>query len=196
MSSIELRIRKMQSGETVIAEFESVDDCRIWLKDRPQFIEVLGVSGGDVPHSVQDELRNVMRPLDDEERVFEAQAEAKYQAELEAFAKKEEERRAAELEAYKESMKTADPSRPLPATWSREEGVKVADPYDPREVTEAARDAVIAWVRERDTWVEKRNQVVDTATVQVYPLELPADAESRVLHGGQFTTAMVDPPSN
>jgi hypothetical protein len=186
----------MKSGETLIAEFENADDCRSWLKDRPQFIEVLGVTSSDVPHALQDELRKLMRPVDEEERVFEAKAEAKYQAELESFAEKEKERRAAELEAYKESMKTADPARPLQATWNREDGVKVSDPYDPREVTEAAREAVVAWVRERDTWVERRNQIVDSATVQVYPLDLPEDAESRVLHGGQFTVAMADPENN
>ena len=54
-------------------------------------------------------------------------------------------------------MAKADPNRPIALRWDIEEGYSVADPYDKREITEAARLAVEGWIAERNTWIADEN---------------------------------------
>jgi hypothetical protein len=70
--------------------------------------------------------------------------------------------------------------------WDLDAGFSVADPYDPRPISDAAKQAVLEWIAERNSWVESRGQVVGEALVEVYPGPVP-DKKSRVLPGGTFT---------
>ena len=67
------------------------------------------------------------------------------------------------------------------------------DPFDPRETPDAAKEAVLAWVAERNGWVSERELVVVEANVMVLPGTLPAGTD-RVLPGGQFVPAAAPKP--
>jgi len=69
----------------------------------------------------------------------------------------------------------------------RPEGqLRLADP-DPREIPPVVRDAVLAWVAERNTWVHARRARVARATVTVWPAAVPGgDEAERCQAGGQF----------
>jgi hypothetical protein len=185
MPKLDLRIRDLNTGETVYAGFESEVDAAMWLRDRPKFTEVLGVTTHGLPEDVYKLLRGAARPLDPEEEALKrkrekAADEAKAKAAEEAKAKSE-----AEMAAWREAQKVADPNRPMTIRWSPEDGCKLADPDDPREITAEASAAVKAWVEEREEWLRARDQLVDEAEVTVWPGPLPK-GESRVAAGGQF----------
>jgi hypothetical protein len=67
--------------------------------------------------------------------------------------------------------------------WRFDSGMRLTDPLDTRPITEAARDAVFAFIAERNEWVEKRGQCVGECTVKVWPGKLPAGKEERVAEG-------------
>lgn len=195
MAKLDLRIRDLKTGETLHAAFESEEDARAWLADRPQFTEVMGVATHGLATEVYNALRAVVRPLDDEEKAFQKQlAAAEEQVDRERMALEDRIDRA-EVERHKQAMRTADPDRPMMITWTYDLGVRSGDPLDPREVTEVAREAVLAWVRERDEWVKDRGQMVGEANVTVWPGALPHGETERVQRGGVFypTTAPTTP---
>lgn len=191
-TKLQLKVRNLESGETLIAELDSVDDALIWLRERPRFVDVLGVLSEHLSQEQHDALRAAMRPLDDEEKALEQKIQREVEAAIDAQMEKERARAQRELAAHVERMKSADPARPMQVLWSRSEGFRLVDEYDPREVTEAAKEAITAWIAERNTWVEGRGQVVDSATVEVYPAELPPGVDERVRPGGQFTATLAD----
>ncbi len=168
MAPIDLRLRNLENGELLLASFDNEVDAGLWLHDRPPMMEVLGVIAQSDDAAIHAALRRAVRDLDDAER------------------KADEERRAdEERAAYLETMRTADPARPMQVAWSLAGGFAPVDPMDPRDITDDVRAAVLAWVRERDGWVADRGLVVGEATVTVWPLAVP-DGESRVHRGGQF----------
>ncbi len=178
-----LRIRDLKTGILDDQEFASIDLARAWLEKRPRFEEVLGVPTEGVPNEVNQELKRLCRPLDDEEKAASAALDAKVEAER-------EQRRAAAVaekllaqQQLAAEMKTADPKRPMKVRWSYDAGFSNVD--DDRPVSDLAKEAVLAWVRERDEWVADRGQIVGDATLQVWPGELPA-GEERVARGGTF----------
>jgi hypothetical protein len=187
MSKLDLRIRDLNTAELLHAPFEDEVEAARWLIDRPPFIEVLGVATHGLPREVYAMLKGVARPLNDEERAISERLDAAEREEMaradEASRRQDEE----EIAAYREAQKTADPNRPMTLCWSIAEGVTHDDPYDPREITAEARDAVMAWVRERDEWVRDRGQRVGEALVTAWPGPVPA-GDDRVLAGGQFFT--------
>jgi hypothetical protein len=188
MAKLDLMLRDLKTGETVNAMFESEDDARVWLEDRPRFTQVLGVATHGLPDEVYRMLRTAVRPLDDEEtalnRAIEARAEADERAREEAESRLAE----AEMAAHREAMRRADPERPMAITWELDGEMRLADAADPREITPEARAAVLAWIRERDGWVADRGQVVGEAQLAVWPGRLPPDAGGeRVLPGGRFS---------
>ena len=83
-------------------------------------------------------------------------------------------------------MRSADPNRPMQISWSLEGDFAMMDPADEREITPAAKEAVLEWVRERDGWVADRGLMVNEAVLTVWPGPLPK-GESRVQPGGTFT---------
>jgi hypothetical protein len=178
MSKLELQIRHMHTGKTEIAELPSLDDALAWLAERPQFVQVTKVRTR-VPESVETRLREAMRPLDAAEKALQRQqdeaAEAARRAELE--------RMQAEAEAETASAGGAA-DREMELRFTRGEGLVLADPSDTREITEAARRAALAWLRERESWVHPRRQHVAAATLRVWPASVPSGNESdRVLDG-------------
>ena len=185
MAPIDLRLRNLENGELLLASFDNEVDAGLWLHDRPPMMEVLGVIAQSDDAAIHAALRRAVRDLDDAERAvverLDAEAERAY-----AERKADEERRAdEERAAYLETMRTADPARPMQVAWSLAGGFAPVDPMDPRDITDDVRAAVLAWVRERDGWVADRGLVVGEATVTVWPLAVP-DGESRVHRGGQF----------
>lgn len=186
MASIDLRLRNLETCELLIASFESEVDAALWLRERPAMMEVLGVIAQSADPALHNALKRALRPLDPDEAAIverlDAEAEAAYQQ------RQEEEARRAEADrvAHIEEMRTADPARPMQLRWSLDGGFAPVDPADERPISDEVREAVIAWVRERDTWVIDRGQVVGEATVTVWPLALPA-GEDRVQRGGRFS---------
>jgi hypothetical protein len=185
MAPIDLRLRNLDTAELLIASFESEVDAALWLRERPRMMEVLGVIAQTDDHAVHLALRSALRPLDEDEAAVVARLDA--ESELAFAARQEEEaRRAAEeREAHREALRHADPKRPMHVNWTLRDGFVPGDPADEREINADVREAILAWVRERDTWVADRGLVVGEAVVTVWPLEVPP-GESRVQRGGQF----------
>lgn len=194
---IQLKIRDMRTGEAKVAEFESVDDAEAWLKERPQFVEVLGPAREDALTPGEDtRLRSALRPMDDDEKKAQAEQDERDLKAMRAMMAKEAERAEQQLAAQREANRNADPNRLMHVVWERGEGCRNADPADDRPLTELITKAVEAWVAERNTWVHPRNKYLIDASVQVWPGTIPNDGteEERVERGGQFNTAFGTPP--
>lgn len=194
MAKLDLRLRDLETAELLIASFESEDDAATWLRERPPMMEVLGLIADSSDPAMHQMLRAAVRPLDADEaevvqRMDAADAVARAARELEHAR-----RAASDAEAHREAMRTADPNRPMQVAWGLAEGFAMMDPADEREITQAAKDAVLEWVRERDGWVIDRGQMVHEAVVTVWPGPLPA-GESRVLPGGKFVPAARPAPA-
>lgn len=183
---IDMKVRQMKTGQTLVATLDNFEDAVAWLKQRPDFTEVLGVLSESLSPRQRETMRDSMRPYTEEERTFQAELRAeddrrimaqmaKEQAEWEQRAKEEMER---QLEA--------DPNRPMSIRWHREEGFSAGDGNDPREITDAAKQAILAWIAERNTWVADRNQEVLEAHVEVFLDEIPTGREDDRVVGGQF----------
>lgn len=178
-----LRLRDLQTGDPFTKEFDSVGSAIPWLRERPRFTEVLGVVFEGISKEDNDRMKEAMRPLDDDERASMQRLDA---AEREAKQKRaEERRREAETaeQAQREAAKGADKDRPMEVEYryDREELLKT-DKYDDRDITDAVKEAVTAWVRERMEWVADRGQTVGQAKITLYPRDVPKGKE-RVLHG-------------
>jgi hypothetical protein len=185
MAKLDLRLRDLETADLLIASFESEDDAATWLRERPHMMEVLGLIAESSDPAMHQMLRAAARPLDPDEAVVVQRMDA---ADAEARAVREAEHirhAAADAEAHRETMRNADPARPMQITWAHEEGFSMMDPADEREITAAAQEAVLAWVRERESWVAERGQYVAEAVVTVWPASLP-EGESRVKPGGRF----------
>jgi hypothetical protein len=184
---IKLRIRNLKTRETGVADFKAEADALVWLKQRPPFVDVMGVAGQTpVPMEVQDRLKAAIRPLDADELIAEREMElAIEKEELE----REKEARRQEVEAHEkhlEAMRTADPERLMEITWRFNGEMRLTDAHDPRPITDAAREAVLAWIAERNEWVAGRGQCVGECTVKVWPGKLPAKDSERVKEGRFF----------
>jgi hypothetical protein len=180
--NVDLKVHDLQKGEQGTLTFESVEAAKTWLKARPQFTEVLGVAS-QITKDVSDELKACMRALDEDEkrRLQELEQAAAEEARQRAEAKRAEAQ--AEAERHRAEMANADPNRPMEVRYCVDEAMSLVDAADPREITPEAREAVTEWVKERNTWVESRGQVVGIAKVQVWPGPLPEGQEERVVHG-------------
>jgi hypothetical protein len=174
MSKVQLKIRRMQTGEELVAELDSIDDAKQWLAQRPPFVEVVRVMSR-LDEATEAELRDAMRTLDDDERAWREQADARQEAERRA----ELQRMQAEaLAAEAAAGPGDDPSRPMELAWKRGEGLRRVDPDDDREISEASRRVVAHWLRERDGWMHERRQHVAAATLRVWPASVPGGNES------------------
>jgi hypothetical protein len=185
MARLDLRLRNLENSELLIASFESEDDAETWLADRPHMMEVIGLIAESSDPAMHLRLRQAARPLDADEaavvrRMDEADAVARAEQAVEHARRAE-----AEAEAHREELRRADPDRPLQISWTPGGGFSMVDPADAREVTRAAQDAVLEWVRERDGWVADRGLTIGEAVVTVWPGPVPK-GESRVQPGGRF----------
>ena len=182
MAEFEVKVRNLKTGETMIASMADAEQCIAWLGERPPFIEILTVLS-DVSPADQRRLKEAMRPYDDEEIAL----KKKYDQELAEALQKRYAEELALIESDKkgEVPADADPHRPLAVKYEVDEGLRVVD--DDRELTDAAREACLAWVAERNEWVKGKGQIVGEAHLEVWPAEVPdGDESKRVLEGGRF----------
>lgn len=185
MTKIELRIRRLEEGDVVVAEFADVDAAETWLRERPPFVEVLRMET-PVAAEIEARLRSAMRPLDDRER----ERQEEHQRTLLS-------QRTAELQQVRVEDEEApvQPDRLMHLRWERTRGLTMVDAHDDRTIPPVVYDAVDAWVAERDTWVVDRGEWLVAATLSVWPATIPSgrDAE-RVIPGGQFVTGKLPSP--
>jgi hypothetical protein len=181
---IKLRIRNLQSREVGVAAFETDAEALLWLKARPPFVEVMGMAGQvNVPAEIQERLRAAMRPLDGDERLAEREMELAIEKE---DLEREKAARAHEVEAqakHQETLRTSDPERLMEIRWRFDTGMVLVDAHDTRDITDAAREAVLAWIAERNEWVAGRGQTVGECTVKAWPGKLPPSQAERVQEG-------------
>lgn len=184
--AIELRVRDLRTGEASIVGFDSEETALGWLAARPQYTDILGAATLDLPSDQVGRLRAALRPLDAEEKKLEQALNAEAE---EAARKRNEEqgrREAAERDAHRAAMKSADPNRPMEVHWMFNREMEIADPADERKITDEAREAVLEWIRERDEWVRDRGQVVGDAKVTVWPGPIPAKEGGQRVKIGTF----------
>jgi tRNA(Ser,Leu) C12 N-acetylase TAN1 len=180
---IMLKLENMNTGESSFEEFAEEEATIAWLRERPRFTDVLGVVFEGLTREQNDRLKATMRPLDDEEKAAEKALVEKREKEAEA----QREVRAREDEvaqaAHRAAQKDLNPNRPMEVRYRYDTGLSLTDRDDPREISEEVRAAVMAWVAERNEWVDSRGQIVGEAKVTVHPGALPTPGMDRVQHG-------------
>jgi hypothetical protein len=184
MDKLVLRLRDLRTGDGSTETFGDEAAAVAWLRDRPRFIEVRGVATLDVPSEVNARLRAALRPLDPEEIEKEKELDAQLDAAARARNEEQQQKEKAASEAHRAAMATADPHRVMEVHFRYDKPLELTDAADKREITPEAREAVMAWVRERDEWVKDRGQVVGDAKVSVLPGPVPSGAER--VKGGSF----------
>lgn len=173
----------MQTGEATTQEFADEEATIAWLKERPPFIDVLGVVFEGLTREQNDRLKSAMRPYDADEKAAEKALVDKRRAEADAARDARAREDAAAQSAHREAQKNLDPNRMMEVRYRYDSGLSLVDRDDPREISEEVRAAVMAWVAERNEWVESRGQIVGEAKVTVYPAALPKPGADRVKHG-------------
>lgn len=181
-TKLDLRVCDLHTGDTSAVSFAGEAEAAEWLRARPKFTEVLGVLTVGLPAEVDARLRAELRPLDAEESELREQLDAAIAGAARARQAAEQARLLATESAHRETMRTADPSRPMELHWTFTDGLSAQDPSDPRPISDEVRAAVLAWVRERDEWVESRGQVVGDAKITVWPGAVP-EGQERVKSG-------------
>ena len=184
MPKIELMIRKLETGELLNAEFQNENECEQWLVERPNLIEVVKMVSKVEPE-LEAHLRQKMRPLDFGELARRDELAKAQRMEIRAQRAQEE----AEAKADEESAEEptgVDPNRAMVVRWGKAQGFYLADEHDEREVPQRVKDAITAWIDERNGWVRDRGQHVSAAIVTVSPA---ADADDLIHPGGQFVTS-------
>lgn len=183
MTTIDLRVRDLTTGVSSLKSFDSEASAIAWLAARPRLVDVLGVATPGIAPELDARLRAALRPLDADEKAHEAKLDAAVAAVARERQEEEQKRARAAEDAHRAAMRTADPNRLLEVHFTYDKGLEKTDPSDPREISDEVREAVLAWVRERDGWVESRGQVVGDAKVAVWPGPLPKGEEERVKRG-------------
>jgi hypothetical protein len=186
MDKLALRVRDLVSGDRSVLEFDDEALAVVWLRGRPRNVEVLGVANLGLAADVNDRLRAAMRPLDPDERERERELEARLDAEARAKNAEAQKREAAQTALHLAAAANADPDRPMEVHYRYDKDLELTDPADKRAITAEVRDAVLAWVRERDEWVKDRGQVVGDAKVAVWPGKLPTSADGERVKSGTF----------
>jgi len=182
MAQIRLRIRQLQDGDVMVAEFPDEDVAEAWLRERPPFIEVLRMESA-APAEIEARLRAAMRPFDDEERGLQDAHQQRLLAQ-----------RTAELKGLMEPEPEPDAGRLMHVRWDRVRGLSLDDSRDDRTIPPAVYAAVDAWVRERDSWVVDRGEQVVAASLSVWPAAVPSGRESdRIEPGAKFVTGTLQP---
>lgn len=185
MPKITLRLEDLKRGDPLFREFEDEEAALAFLRERPRFTDVLGVVFEGLSAEQNARLKAAMRPLDEEER---AASEALVKARERVAEAAREQRRKQEdaaLAARREALKTADPNRPMEVRYLYNADLSLVDAEDGRAISDEAREAVLAWVAERNEWVADRGQIVAEAKVSVWPGALPKAGMDRV-QGGTF----------
>jgi hypothetical protein len=194
--TIELRIKRLDTGESLIAAFESLEDAKTWIAQRPKFMEVLGVVD---PKAVGEEafaeLRDAARPLDDEERAKRFELQEGELEESRAHDVKESERwLSGQAAAAPESDPDPDPASLPPAEpdalmlvrWRK--GRPLANVGDNRPVPDRVRTVVDVWIAERNKWLHPQRRHVGEAELEVWPEDVPSgDEADRIEDGASYS---------
>ena len=188
MSEIVLRVRDLKTGEEGVVRQPSEEAARAWLAARPRFVDVLGLAPtGEHSVEVSNRLKTAVRALDPDELELEADLDAKRDAEVQARLAEKTKQEQASAAAHRAAMASADPNRVMEVHFRYGEELALTDAADTRPITDEAREAVKAWVAERDEWVAGRGQIVGDAKVRVWPgTPLPAAAKGERVQGGSF----------
>jgi hypothetical protein len=186
MSKLELRVRDLKTGDGSVQGFDGEAEALAWLEKRPRFVEVLGVATLELAADVNARLKGALRPLDAEEREAVQKLERDVAAAAAARDEEAAKREQATADAHRAALATADPNRPMEVHFRYDKELELTDAADKRLITAEAREAVMAWIRERDEWVKDRGQMVGDAKVVVYPGPLPAKAGGERVKGGTF----------
>lgn len=180
---IMLKLENMQTGEPAMQEFADEEATIAWLQERPRFTDVLGVVFEGLTKEQNNRLKAAMRPYDDEEKAAEKALGDKRREEADAQraarAKEDEKAQA----AAREAQKNLSPDRPMEVRYRYDSGLSLVDRDDTREISEEIKGLVMAWVAERNEWVESRGQIVGEAKVMVLPGALPKPGANRIQHG-------------
>ncbi len=183
MPKVTLRLRGLEDGEGKVTEQGSIEEAIAWLEKRPRFVEVLGVVFEGISRDDNDRMKTAMRPLDDEEREKVRLLDEKDAAAREKAAEARRRETEAATERMRQEAKTASPNRPMELRYRFDEPeLSKTDQYDDRAVSDAAKEAVRAWVEERQEWVRDRGQTIGEAKVTLYPNEVP-EKKDRVIQG-------------
>ncbi len=184
MADFEVKVRNLETGETLVAGMPDVNACVRWLEERPKNIEILTVlstmSGVD-----RERLEAAMRPYDEGEVAL----KRKYDAARSAAAAEAYADALSKMEAEPVEDPNADPNRPMSVRYEIDEGLSAQG--DSREINAAMREAIAAWVAERNQWIHSRRQMVGEAHLDVWPNAVPED-ETRVREGGRFFPRLMD----
>lgn len=197
--TIEFKIRDIRTGDAQVAELPDLDQAEAWLRERPQFIQIVGlVNEGSMTRGEEARLKEAMRPFDDDEKAFVAEQDRR---DAEAVARqmaREQEMAEKRMAAQREANRSADPNRLMQIFWEKDKGCRNSDQTDERPVTDQAIQAVATWVAERNSWVHSRGQYLINAQVAVYPGTLPegVSEDDRVQAGGQFNVLAGSPEMN
>ncbi len=185
MDKLTLKLQNLTKGETTFKEFDDEESALAYLRARPPMIDVLGVVFEGLSPEQNARLKGAKRPLDAEEQAADKRlADAAERTAEAARALRDKETEAARA-AHREALKTADPNRPMEVRYLYNAPLALIDGMDPRPITDEARAAVLAWVAERNEWVEGRGQMVGEAKVTVWPGPIPKKGADRV-QGGTF----------
>jgi hypothetical protein len=180
---IMLKLENMQTGEPSLEEFPDEEATMAWLRERPRFTDVLGVVFEGLTREQNDRLKAAMKPLDDEEKAAEKALVEKRRQEAEALREKREKEDAVAQAAHREAQKNLNPNRPMEVRYRYDTGLSLVDRDDSRAISDEVRTAVMAWVAERNEWVESRGQIVGEAKITVHPADLPKPNAERIIHG-------------
>lgn len=183
MSKLTLKLRDLMNGDTSFRELAGEEAALAFLRERPRFTEVLGVVFEGLTREQNDRLKAAMRPLDDDERAAEKQLEEKAARAAEAAQEKRRKEEETARAAHREAMKTADPNRLMEVRYRYDGSIAPVDPEDTRPLSDEVKAAVMAWVAERNEWVESRNQVVGEAKISLWPGALPKPGADRIKSG-------------
>lgn len=192
-AGFQIKVRNLETDETLIATLDSYEDALKFLADRPHLMEVITVLS-DVSPKMMTEMKEAMRPYDEEEKAKLASRASLLVDALKKQREDEEKRAEAEAQRARDEAKSLDPKRPLKVRWTIDEGFANNDPFDHRSVGAQAQARVTAWVKERNGWVADRGQIVAECEVEVYPEEIP-EGEDAVVRGGKFTARLKDDAS-
>ena len=166
----------METEERGEAEFPSTEVALEWLRERPQFMEVLGPVRTELEPEVEAQLRKAMRPLDSTELARRAELDGEREVARKAELKAMNDRAIEEANPVSSSLKVIQ--------WQRGRGLFT-------EGGEAIPDdlaaAALEWIRERDRWVHARRQHVSAARLSIGPST--GDPADRISDTSEFSTA-------
>ena len=196
MSKIMLKLRNLKTGDPSVREFDDEAQTIAFLKERPSFTDVMGVVFEGLTPEQNTRLREAVRPLDEAERSAEAilDALAKKKAEEAAALRAQEDEKA--RAAHREAMKTADPNRSMEVRYHYSGKVAPVDPEDTRDISPECQAAMIEWIKERNSWVEGRGQIVGEAKMVIWPAKLPKPNADHVQSGSFIPVTAPEKPKS